>query len=280
MDIDLLVNEICKRVQEKISAMEQPGAVEQERVDEGKEEKPKILILTSAHGTICHEALECRRLGEYYQTECALLKEYQCNPADYEAVIAYTLTNEALGKIANGIFDGPYVKLFGEAILAGKKIFVPEEEVELYRYRDSAPKAYYERIESGLKLLKQSGVVIAKQKELLSLILDGQSSANTEICGECKAEHCNETAAKREESRSDAVKETPVDVPEEAEREICIFKHVITEKDVTAADSAKAKTLVVDTKAILTDLAKEYASKRKIVVVRRELSSAKRGQRR
>lgn len=112
MDIDALVNEICRKVQEKITTMEK---------QQDTDDRPKILILTNAHGTTCHQTLECRELGEYYRTECALMKNYECDMADYEAVIAYTLTNEALGKIANGIFDDGYTKLFGEAILSGRR---------------------------------------------------------------------------------------------------------------------------------------------------------------
>ncbi|MBS6195933.1 MAG: hypothetical protein KH828_10190 [Clostridiales bacterium] len=245
MDIDALVNEICKRVQEKIDSAEKQQAAD---------ERPRILILTNAHGTDCHETLECPVLGEYYRTECTLMKNYECDMEDYEAVIAYTLTNEALGKIANGIFDDGYTRLFGKAVLSGKKIFIPEEEVELYRYKTSAPAAYYERIEAGLKLLLKSGVVIAKKKELQALILNGQEAPEVSA-------------------------EPETDKKAEA-REQYFFKRVITEKDVTSADRDKVEILVIDNKAILTDLAREYVSKRKMTIVRQELSSAKRGQRR
>lgn len=75
-----------------------------------------------------------------------------------EGVIAFTLTNEALGKIANGIFDTDYTRRFGTALLLGKRIFIAEEEVELYRYKDTAPAGYYSRLEENLKFLQQNGV--------------------------------------------------------------------------------------------------------------------------
>lgn len=96
MDIDALVAEICRRVQEKLDDCgEVSASVEGTPL-------PKLLVLTDAHGEECHKTLECRKLAEYYQTECALLKEYDCRIEEYEAVVAYTLTNEALGKIAWG----------------------------------------------------------------------------------------------------------------------------------------------------------------------------------
>lgn len=129
--------------------------------------------------------------------------------------------------------------------------------MELYRYKASAPAAYYEKIEAGLKLLLKSGVVVAKMKELQALILDGQAGV--------------EASAEPQEP----------DTAEEADaKEQYFFKHVITEKDVTAADREKVGILVIDQKAILTDLAREYAKKRRMTIIRKELSSAKRGQRR
>lgn len=260
--LDILVNEICKRVQERLDALDMQGG----RISEASD-KPKLLILTQEHGTICHEALECPKLAEYYQTECALLKEYACDMQDYEAVIAYNLTNEALGKIANGIFDNGYTRLFGTALLTGKKIFIPEEEVELFRYRNQAPILYYRRLEENLKLLRGSGVVIAANKDLQSLILTGQpgeSSSERTVVAEKPA----------------AAPEKPVvseEQPEAEQKEICISKKVITEKDITAAHGEKALVVVVQPKAILTDLAKEYAKKHRMTIVRRDPASSQRG---
>lgn len=49
MDTDVLLQEICKRVQEKLQSMEQ-------------ETLPSILVLTEEHGNLCHETLENSRL--------------------------------------------------------------------------------------------------------------------------------------------------------------------------------------------------------------------------
>ena len=247
MDIDALVAEICRRVQEKLDDCgEVSASVEGTPL-------PKLLVLTDAHGEECHKTLECRKLAEYYQTECALLKEYDCRIEEYEAVVAYTLTNEALGKIAWGIMDTGYTRLFGQALLAGKKVFIPKEEVELYRYRETAPAAYYQRMEQNLRLLLDSGVVIAPREELAEMLLTGETAAAEETVSSCAEE------------------------PEVEEKEYTLYKKVITEKDVTAAHGEKATIVVVPQKAILTDLAKEYARKRNIQILRMEISVAKRG---
>lgn len=62
--------------------------------------KPGLLILTQEHGSVCHSMLESPRLLEYYRTDCALMKEYDCEMADYEAVILFDLTVDALTRLA------------------------------------------------------------------------------------------------------------------------------------------------------------------------------------
>lgn len=254
MDIDALVSEICRRVQERVDAYE---AQENKCGSSQCADMPKLLILTQSHGTVCHEALECPKLSEYYRTECALLKDYDCDMSEYEAVIAYTMTNEALGKIANGIFDSGYTRLFGQALLSGKKIFLPKEEVELLGYREMAPAPYYSRLEENLRLLQSSGVVVASNSELASLILTGRPADMRVAC---------DTAA----GGLGAAQQV-------SGREVMISKRVITEKDVMAAHADKASVIVVGEKAILTDLAREYANKRQIAILRQDSSSSVRG---
>ena len=139
MDTDALISEICRRVMEKAAALETQeqdtagpaGELEQ---DPGK---PKILILTEKHGEICHETLENQILAGKYQTECALLKGEDCKAEDYEAILVYTLSNVALGKLAAGIFDCPFTRILGEALLQGKKILAAREGVEINGPRPS-----------------------------------------------------------------------------------------------------------------------------------------------
>ena len=227
MDTELL-NEICKRVQEKLQAIQLPS----------------ILVLTEEHGTICHETLENTELGRYYRMECALLADYQCSVKDCEAVVLYTLSNEALGKISHGIFDNGFTRLLGQALLEGKKIYAAEEGIELYEYRDTAPKAFYGRLEANLQMLKDSG-----------------------LCPEEPA--C---------SHAEAAADTDGDCAEELP-EAVLDKKIITEKDMISLGNQRIKRVIIREKSILSDLAKEYAAKHKILIERRDISSGKREQR-
>lgn len=246
MNTDLLLQEICKRVQEKLQTIEQ-------------ETLPSILVLTEDHGSLCHETLENSKLCQYYRMECALLAQYQCSIENYEAVVVYTMSNEALGKIAHGIFDNGFTRLFGHALLEGKKIYLSQEGIELYRYKNTAPQAFYQRLEENLELLKKSGVIITAHSQIAEQILNGQS----ENC------LCEEEAAAEEqpvclENRQEEVTETVLD------------KKIITEKDMIPLGHQHIRQVVIREKAILSDLAKEYAAKHNILIQRRDISSGKR----
>lgn len=240
MDFEKLVSEILARVSEKVQEAEEAA------------DKPGLLILTQAHGNNCHCRLESTQLLEYYHTECALLKEYDCDLHDYEAVILYQMTNEVLGKLANGIYDTPYLKLASEALLMGKKIFVPEEEVELYRYKETAPAAYYQMLEEKLALLKASGVVICREADLEKEILEGSSQEPAEASLACPCEE----------------KEEVCQPPAREEKELVISKKIITERDVVNAYADKVTVIHICKNTILTDLAKEYAQARNIAFLR------------
>lgn len=191
MDFNQLVEEIVARVAAKIEAESAPVAVP---VDSGK---PKLLILTQEHGTLCHQMLESPRLAEYYQTECALLQDYQCALESYEAVILFGLDLELMGRLSGGLCETPASRLAQKALLLGKKVFVPQETVELLKYADSAPAA-------------------------------------PAASGDCAR----------------------------------IDKRIVTERDVNAVYKRGMTTVYVCQKAIITDLAREYAQARGAEIVR------------
>ena len=171
MDTDALISEICRRVMEKAAALE---AQKQDTA------KPKILILTEKHGESCHENLENQILTGKYQTECALLKGYDCKAEDYEAILVYTLSNVALGKLAAGIFDCPFTRILGEALLQGKKILAAREGIELFSYKDTAPKPYYNRLAENLKLLEESGMILTPHSQMAALLTGAMPEAGLE----------------------------------------------------------------------------------------------------
>ena len=167
MDHNAIVDEILRRVAEKISEAEGGSADCGECSDCG--DKPGLLILTQDHGTACHAMLESEALKAHYSTDCALMHHYEVDLNNFEAVILFNLTCDALCKLASGTCDSAYTRLASQAILSGKKVYIPTEEVELYQYKETAPAAYYHMMQQKLDLLVASGVVVCAQASLCLL---------------------------------------------------------------------------------------------------------------
>jgi hypothetical protein len=198
--------------------------------------------------------LESSRLQEYYKTACALLSDYKCDVADYEAIILYDLTVDAMSRIAGGVCDTPFTALVQKAILLGKKLFVPREAVELYRYAQTVPSAYYNMLQEKLTLLEQSGLVICTQDTLEDVILGEASAQPAPVPAYVPFQ-----AAAPEKAC----------VPS-AGREVSLTKHVITERDLAAVYDRDLTHVRVGKRTILTDLAREYAAVHKVKIVREE----------
>lgn len=237
-----LIDQIVTRVAEKLAQ------VEQKSCDEQNDGKPGLLILTQEHGSRCHQMLESSALRENYSTTCALTQDYRCDVADYDAVILYGLTNEALAKIVTGACDTPYTRLASRALLLGKRMFVPKEEVELYRYAATAPAVYYSMLEEKLKILTASGAVICPEDELENRILGSD-------------------AARTSQKECSAGRDAPKNTVRPA-KELTISKKVVTERDIIALKEGNVTRIHVSEKAILTDLARDLAKSRGIEIVR------------
>ena len=88
MDLDALVNEIYRRVQERVAACEAEPEAEANHIGVvGAEDKPVLGIISENHGEICHKVYECKQLAEYYRMRCALLED-TWDVENWEAVIA------------------------------------------------------------------------------------------------------------------------------------------------------------------------------------------------
>lgn len=248
MDHKELVELILARVVEKLA---QSGACSQgcpacggPTPDDGR---PGLLILTQEHGEDCHHVLEDPRLTACYRTECALMQDYQVDLDKFEAVVIYQFTNEVLCKLASGICDTPFTKLAQQALLAGKRVFVPTEEMEAMRATScKLPAPYCAMLQEKLALLTACGLTICSQQNLAGAILDGACPA------------CSPAPA------------APAAPPEPCcpAKELCLDKRVLTERDVIAADKDEVTCIHIGEKTILTALAVEYAKSKGIRLIR------------
>ncbi len=240
MDHSKLIDEIVSRVAAKLAESE--GGVSRADADAAK---PGLLILTQQHSEVCHAGLENEALRARFRADCALLCNYEVKMADYEAVVLYQLTNDALGKLAGGVCDTPFTRLASEAILMGKRIYVPTEEVELYRYASTAPAPYYAMMRGKLDLLTASGMVICAQSGLSRALVEGWGGITP------------------------ATSPAPGHAPENrVGRELRLTKRLLSERDVTSASAEHFTTIRIPAKCIITALAQECAKSAGITLVR------------
>ena len=294
MDKEALVNEICRRVEEKLQAL---GTDRPEETETPQDDRRKLLLLTEKHGTICHDFLENRELSSDFRIECALLADYRCQVEDYEGLVVYTLSVSAMAKLAAGIADDDFTRLFAQALLEGKKIWLVREGIELYTYQETAPPSYYRFLEAKLEFLKKAGITIATHDQLPGLLAgNGTSSHEPEeterrLPGSCcqaagfgqrVQEDCCKTAGSGQGVQEDCCKTTgsgqgvqedcrQVAAPEQENRKTAVLaKRIITERDIISLAQEKTERIIVGERAILTDLAKEYAVRNKIEISREQ----------
>ena len=240
MDHNAIVDEILRRVAEKISEAEGCCAG-----------KPGLLILTQDHGTDCHATLESEALKASYRTDCALMHHYEVDLDDYAAVVLFNLSCDAMAALASGACDTAYTRLASKAILSGKKVYVPTEEVELYQYKETAPAAYYNMMQQKLDLLVASGVVICARASLEQVILGSETPAPVPAAAPVSAAPaCAAPAACCEA------------------KEVRIDKRVLTEKDLIEANMDGVTKVYIGEKTIITALAKDAAKDRGMTIVR------------
>ena len=260
MERNEMVEQILSRVMEKLAAAGETVTETElmQSLASAAAPLPGLLVLTQEHGTDCHKLLESPRIKEKYRTGCALLNEGETTLDGIEAVVLFNLTTEAMCKLASGITDTSYTKLAAQALLMGKKLYVPREEVELYKYPVGGLGSYQCMLQAQLTKLVSFGLKICPLAELEDCIL-GENSC------EAAPEHtCGEKVTAQETAPEASA---PAEEPE-PEKEITFSKKVITERDIIEANRDGVKVIRITERNILTALAKDAASARNIRLVR------------
>ena len=151
----------------------------------------------------------------------------------------------------------------------GKKLYVPREEVELYKYPVGGLGSYQCMLQAQLTKLVSFGLKICPLAELEDCIL-GENSCEAapeqqkEEAG--GADTCGEKVT-AQETAPEAPEAAPAPA-EEPEKEITFSKKVITERDIIEANRDGVKVIRITERNILTALAKDAASARNIRLVR------------
>ena len=228
-----LLNEIVARVAAKLAEAEGGEAAS---AAASRDDREGLLLLSQEMNDTCRAMLKCEKLKARFRVDCASLQSEPAELDSYGVVVLTGLTNEALAKLALGLCDTPYTRLAAQAILAGKRVYIPTEEVELYRYASTAPAAYYAMMKERLDLLLTSGVVVCSKHNLEGLLLGGAA---------CEAAPAEAPAAPMPAARE--------------EKLVHVTKRVLTERDIRDAAAEKVTCIHVPAKCILTALAKDCA---------------------
>ena len=174
------------------------------------------------------------------------MSDYCCDISECAGVVMFDLSNEALARIATGLCDTPYTKIVMEALLLGKPVWVSEEEIEFLKYEALNP--YAKMMFEKLRLLEGYGVTVCSYENLTKIILsDGKIEKS--LCNERPYISCCED-----------------NTAKQACKDYICSKKVVAEKDVVTAHTEGAVRILAVEKAIVTDLAKEYARSNGIVI--------------
>lgn len=217
MDLDELVAQIAAKVKEKLSQMEVNAEIQPSCC----EAKPKVLTLSEDYDTTG-------------------LQEH-CEIEEFDVIVLRKVSNTALGKITEGIGDTAFTAAVIKAILLGKQIVAPNEELELFQYRDTAPKLYYGMMMQKLEMLKNVGVQFCSSDDLESVLLKKESLPEKKSTSVYQKE------------------ETVTTCNSPSEQTVNFTKRIITEQDMRGAFEKHATQICITKKTIITDLAREYA---------------------
>ncbi len=263
MDFDALVDELANRV---LAALAEQGAAPKAAdacsttgfctMDAPDSQKPIIIGLTqdSALPPCRFTLLESARVKEKYRIKCAQKCGYDVDVASCEAVVVHDLTNESLAKIASGICDTPYTQIVSQALLLGKPVYLMQDQIELYNYRETASKPYYKMFRAKLGLLEESGLMILCPDKAEDVLSGGVA--------------CGTTCSSKANASNEAAQKAVIEETKAADKTVKLDNHLISERSVVDACQAGASRIVVGAKAIVTDLAKEYAMNHNVNLVR------------
>lgn len=230
-----LIDQIMARVTQKIAETEGKAG--------GGGGKPLLLVVAQESGGQRREIPENGKLSERYDVGYVSAEGGECDVARCDTVVLCGLTVESLAKVAAGACDTPYTRLVSRALLLGKRVIVPREEVGLYQYASAASPVYYSMLEGKLKFLTASGLVICPRDELENAVL-GTSPVRA------------------------AAPDSGKGGPARAAKERRLSKRVVTERDIAGLREDGVTRVHIGGKVLLTDLARDSAKAHGIEIVR------------
>ncbi len=192
--------------------------------DSANSGKQRFFVVTPEHGQLSRSFLESPDMKARFNMICAMSKDYSCDLECSAGLGIFGLSNSDLARLEGGICDTPFTALISKALLMGLPTYAVSEEIEIipWGYKTT----YASLFSDKLKILEGCGLRICAYDQLEKIILGGEKH----LAGSGNGAY------------------------------ICRGK-LITERDVTSARDAGARTIKTIEKSIITDLARESAKR-------------------
>lgn len=160
--IELVTNEVIKQL--KSNAVHVCG------------NKKAVLVLGS------DETISCLCSGEY---EYFGIESYICDEdiEKYCFVFINKISNAQLCDIALGREDTPFTRAVQKALFSGKKVYMHASALSHRKYKETAPKDLYIKLEKYVQQLVDYGVIITQD---IRVIDSGSGCCENEHCDSCE----------------------------------------------------------------------------------------------
>lgn len=228
--IEFLVDEIYKRIQEESNK------------SNSLEKKKSIVVIGETNVDFYREAL----------------REFDINPLtseckDCDILLISKLCIKGLSNIAQGTCTTKAENFALEMLLKGKKVYILEEGIEYRKYKNTAPKVLYNKYIKFEEELLAYGIEVIDDLNKISIGNKGEKVSSNEI-----KEEINRSLCLCDENKSEGEKNLEASIIEDEFTINLSNKKLVSESDLRKPHINGVRTLIVDKKAIITPLAKDY----------------------
>lgn len=228
--IEFLVDEIYKRIQEESNK------------SNSLEKKKSIVVIGETNVDFYKEAL----------------REFHINPLtseckDCDILLISKLCIKGLSNIAQGTCTTKAENFALEMLLKGKKVYILEEGIEYRKYKNTAPKVLYNKYIKFEEELLAYGIEVIDDLNKISIGNKGEKVSSNEI-----KEEINRSLCLCDENKSEGEKNLEASIIEDEFTINLSNKKLVSESDLRKPHINGVRTLIVDKKAIITPLAKDY----------------------
>lgn len=229
--IEFLVDEIYKRIQEencKSSSLEK---------------KKSIVVIGESNVDFYREAL----------------KEFDINPLtseckDCDILLISKLCIKGLSNIAQGTCTTKAENFALEMLLKGKKVYILEDGIEYRKYKNTAPKVLYNKYIKFEEELLAYGIEVIDNLKKISI----ENKDEKAFCNKVKEEVNKNLCGYSKTIEFEGEKNLETSVIEDEFTVNLSNKKLVSESDLRKPHINGVRTLIVDKKAIITPLAKDY----------------------